>query len=145
MNYLLLLSCIFFSSSLWAQTTPMREIAIIFSDEGYYPRSISVFEGEKVRFFVTSTTEKPHCFIVESHKLFLSATKGKISEGEVHFDRPGKFSFYCPSSKNDGRVVVLEKKDKAQRNVASENKAPEKRDPLKWVPKDYESGVGIYE
>lgn len=140
MKHLLFLSFLL-SFPLWAEETPMREISIIFSDEGYYPKSISVFEGEKVRFFVTSTTEKPHCFIVESHKLFLSATKGKISEGEVHFDRPGKFSFYCPSSKNDGRVVVLEKKDKKDgRAVASE-----KKDPMKWVPKDYQEEVGIYE
>lgn len=144
MKHLLLLSLILFSFPLLAQKTPMREIAIIFSDEGYYPKSISVFEGEKVRFFVTSTTEKPHCFIVESHKLFLSATKGKISEGEVHFDKPGKFSFYCPSAKVDGRVVVLEKKEKVRREVASEQ-APVKRDPLKWVPKDYQEEVGIYE
>lgn len=144
MKNLFFLSLVIFSSSLWAQVTPMREIAIIFSDEGYYPKSISVFEGEKVRFFITSTTEKPHCFIVESHKLFLSATKGKISEGEVFFDRPGQFSFYCPSSKNDGRVVVIETKkketDKTQRSVASE-----KKDPMMWVPKDYQQEAGIYE
>lgn len=142
MKNLIFLSLAIFTVSLGAQTIPAREIAIIFSDEGYYPKSISVFEGEKVRFFITSTTEKPHCFIVESHKLFLSATKGKISEGEVFFDKPGQFSFYCPSSKNDGRVVVIEsKKKEAERSVASE-----KKDPLQWVPKDYqEQEAGIYE
>ncbi|MFA5582920.1 MAG: cupredoxin domain-containing protein [Bacteriovoracaceae bacterium] len=140
MRNLLFLSLLVLSSSLMAQDAPLREIAVIFTDEGYYPKSISVFEGEKVRFFVTSTTEKPQCFIVESHKLFLSANKGKITEGEVLFDRPGKFSFYCPSSKNDGRVVVLEKKKKSERSIASE-----KKDPLKWVPKDYQEEAGIYE
>lgn len=122
----------------------MREIAIIFSDEGYYPKSISVFEGEKVRFFVTSTTEKPHCFIVESHKLFLSANKGKIAEGEVHFDKPGKFSFYCPSSKNDGRVVVLEKKKESSPDI-QRGLASEKKDPLQWIPRENQEEAGIYE
>lgn len=140
MKTLLFFSFLSFSSMLLADT-PLREVAIIFSDEGYYPKSISVFEGEKVRFFITSTTEKPHCLIVESHKLFLSATKGKIAEGEVTFTRPGTFSFYCPSSTNDGRVVVLEKKDSKQsRNIASE-----KKEPLKWVPKDFQEEVGVYE
>lgn len=141
MKTLLFLFLVNFTAMVAAETKvqPTREISIIFSEEGYYPKSISVFEGEKVRFFVTSTTDKPNCFIVESHKVFLSATKGKISEGEVTFDRPGSFSFYCPSSKNDGRVVVLETK-KPERAIASE-----KKDPLKWVPKDYEKEVGIYE
>lgn len=141
MRTLLFLFLVNFSAMVSAETKvqPTREISIIFSEEGYYPKSISVFEGEKVRFFVTSTTDKPNCFIVESHKVFLSATKGKISEGEVTFDKPGSFSFYCPSSKNDGRVVVLETK-KPERAIASE-----KKDPLKWVPKDYEKEVGIYE
>lgn len=141
MKTLLFLFLVNFSLMVFAETKvqPTREISIIFSEEGYYPKSISVFEGEKVRFFVTSTTDKPNCFIVESHKVFLSATKGKIAEGEVTFDKPGSFSFYCPSSKNDGRVVVLETK-KPERAVASE-----KKDPLKWVPKDYEKEVGIYE
>lgn len=141
MKTLLFLFLVNFTAMVTAETKvqPTREISIIFSEEGYYPKSISVFEGEKVRFFVTSTTDKPNCFIVESHKVFLSATKGKISEGEVTFDKPGSFSFYCPSSKNDGRVVVLETK-KPERAIASE-----KKDPLKWVPKDYEKEVGIYE
>jgi plastocyanin len=141
MKTLLFLFLVNFTAMVAAETKvqPTREISIIFSEEGYYPKSISVFEGEKVRFFVTSTTDKPNCFIVESHKVFLSATKGKISEGEVTFDKPGSFSFYCPSSKNDGRVVVLETK-KPERAIASE-----KKDPLKWVPKDYEKEVGIYE
>ena len=142
MRTLLFLSLICLSWTVQSETKmqPTREISVIFTEEGYYPRSISVFEGEKVRFFVTSTTDKPHCFIVESHKVFLSATKGKISESEVTFDKPGTFSFYCPSSKNDGRVVVLETK-KPERAVASE-----KKDPIQWVPKDYEKQeVGIYE
>lgn len=141
MKTLLLLSFLSFPFTLLGQSAPLREVSIIFSDEGYYPKSISVFAGEKVRFFITSTSEKPHCFIVESHKLFLSATKGKIAEGEVTFDRPGSFSFYCPSSTNDGRVVVLEKSDPNKtRGIASE-----KKDPLQWIPKDFKEEAGIYE
>jgi hypothetical protein len=55
---------------------PSREISIIVTKEGYYPRSLSVFEGEKVKFYVTSTLDEPHCMIVEGHKVFLAANKG---------------------------------------------------------------------
>ncbi len=110
---------------------PTREVAIIVTKEGYYPKSISVFEGERIKFYVTSTVEDPHCLIVESHKVFLAANKGKVTEAEAVFDKAGEFAFYCPSSKNDGKVVVL-KKVEPKRDIASEKKA---MDP--WVPKEY--------
>lgn len=109
-----------------------REISIILTKEGYYPKSISVFEGEKVKFYVTSTVEEPGCLIVEAHKVFLAANKGKVTEGEAVFDKAGEFAFYCPSSKNDGKVVVL-KKAVPKREVASEKK----NEAMLWTPKEY--------
>lgn len=108
---------------------PTREVSIIVTKEGYYPKSLSVFEGEKVKFFVTSTVEDPSCVIVESHKVFMAASKGKVTEGETVFDKAGEFAFYCPSSKNDGKIVVL-KKHQPKRNIASE-----KADV--WMPREY--------
>jgi plastocyanin len=130
MMFLLLL----FSLSLFAQVekkaaVPTREISIIVTKEGYYPKSISVFEGEKIKFYVTSTVEEPNCMIVESHKVFMAANKGKVTEAETVFDKAGEFAFYCPSSKNDGKVVVL-KKQVANREVASEK-------PSVWKPREY--------
>ncbi len=113
-------------------SVPTREVAIIVTKEGYYPKKISVFEGEKIKFFVTSTVEEPHCMIVESHKVFMAANKGKITESEVVFDKAGEFAFYCPSSKNDGKVVVM-KKQVTGRDVASEKKNA----PSVWTPKEY--------
>lgn len=112
---------------------PTREISIIVTKEGYYPKSVSVFEGEKVKFYVTSTVEEPNCMIVESHKVFMAANKGKVTEAEVVFDKAGEFAFYCPSSKNDGKVVVL-KKFVANREIASEK---EGNKPSVWIPKEY--------
>lgn len=125
-----------FSFSAFAQPAkkvvqPTREVAIIVTKEGYYPKSISVFEGEKVKFFVTSTVEEPNCMIVESHKVFMAANKGKVTEAEVVFEHPGEFAFYCPSSKNDGKVVVL-KKVMPKRDIASD-----KGEAQVWMPKEY--------
>lgn len=110
---------------------PTREVAIIVTKEGYYPKSISVFEGEKVKFFVTSTVEEPNCMIVESHKVFMAANKGKVTEAEAVFEHAGEFAFYCPSSKNDGKVVVL-KKVMPKREIASD-----KGEATVWMPKEY--------
>ncbi len=110
---------------------PTREVSIIVTKEGYYPKSISVFEGEKIKFYVTSTVEDPSCVIVQDHKVFVAANKGKVTEAEAVFNIPGEFSFYCPSSNNDGKVVVL-KKVVPKREIASEKKGPSV-----WMPKEY--------
>lgn len=131
---LVILSCLFFSHSLLAQSKshPLREVAIIVAKEGYYPKNISVFKGEKVRFYVTSTYEVSDCVILDGHKLYLAAHQGKISESEVVFDKAGTFTFYCPSSKHNGEVLVIDK-DKLNQNrkIASE------LNPNKWVPREY--------
>lgn len=129
---LFLLSFFILSSVMAADTKiPVREVAVIVTKEGYYPKSLSVFEGEKIKFYVTSTVEAPDCLIVESHKVFMAATKGKITEAEAVFDKAGEFAFYCPSSKNDGKIVVL-KKYEPKREVASE-----KNEGMLWTPKEY--------
>lgn len=110
----------------------VREVAIIVTKEGYYPKSLSVFEGEKIKFYVTSTVEEPNCMIVESHKVFMAANKGKVTEAEAVFDKAGEFAFYCPSSKNDGKIVVL-KKSVPKRDIASEKK----NEAMVWTPKEY--------
>lgn len=111
------------------KTQPTREISIIVTKEGYYPKSLSVFEGEKVKFYVTSTLDEPHCMIVEGHKVFLAANKGKVTEAEATFDKSGEFAFYCPSSKSDGKIVVM-KKFVPKREIASEKSDV-------WTPKEY--------
>jgi plastocyanin len=131
---LFLLFVVMTTAAFAAQTKvqPVRELAVIVTKEGYYPKSISVFEGEKVKFYVTSTVEEPHCMIVESHKVFLAANKGKVTEAEAVFDKAGEFAFYCPSSKNDGKIVVL-KKVVPKREIASERK----HEGMLWTPKEY--------
>lgn len=112
---------------------PRREISVIVTKEGYYPKNLTVFQGEKVKFYVTSTVEEPDCLLVQGHKVFLAANKGKIAEAEATFDTAGEFSFYCPSSKHDGKITVIKKNEsRAVRGLAGQN------DPEVWTPKDYE-------
>jgi plastocyanin len=131
MKFILLLVLIPFLASAAdvVKNQPMREISIIVTKEGYYPKSLSVFEGEKVKFYVTSTLDEPHCMIVEGHKVFLAANKGKVTEAETTFDKAGEFAFYCPSSKSDGKIVVM-KKYVPKREIASEKSDV-------WTPKEY--------
>lgn len=152
MKVLILMVLIKLSCSLaWAQVydhhsfkkfkAPQRDFSIIVNNEGYYPDRLIVFEGEKVRFFVTSTTNDAKCFIVENHEIFLPANKGRVAEGEVVFDKAGEYSFYCPSFSHRGKLVVLGDRERAQ-PVVKVNRDPASSTVLRqaeqaWTPKEY--------
>lgn len=138
-HWLLGLSFIIFSFSALAEeklAQPYRELSVILTAEGYYPKNLQVFEGEKVKFYLTSTVEDPGCMIVQGHEVFMAANKGKVTEAEVVFSKAGNFSFYCPSNrKNDGKLTVIKKIDPnaKKRGIASEKSM----DPAVWTPKEY--------
>jgi plastocyanin len=120
---------------------PTREMAIIVTEEGYYPKSISVFEGERVHFYITSTLTEPSCFILAGKETFISANKGRLTETVVEFDEAGTHRFYCPSNKISGKVTVLGKPkplQKLNRSLASMKGNPIGRNKKSaWRPKDY--------
>lgn len=118
---------------------PYREFSVILTDSGYFPKKLVAFEGDKVKLFVTSTIDKPECLVVEDHKIFLEATKGKITYGESIFRKAGEYKFYCPSSRYKGMITVLKRPGSSKepisimptREVASEK-------PSYWTPRDYD-------
>lgn len=124
---------------------PLREVSIIATKDGFFPKAVSVHEGERVRFFLTSTHDTPDCFVLQNHKVFLAAEKGKVSEKDVVFNEPGRYKFYCPSSKHSGFVTVIEKVSPqdvhgahTSRAVAGEtSKDYDDGAPSVWTPKDY--------
>jgi plastocyanin len=112
---------------------PYREQAIIIGKEGFYPNRLVVYKGEKVRFFVTSVGVDSACFNIPDKGAFATASKDKIAETEVFFDKVGVFQFNCPNNTFTGRVMVLEKasdrEETKRRGLAS--------DLVKvWMPKE---------
>jgi plastocyanin len=104
---------------------PVRDISVIATKEGFYPKVLTSFKGERVNFFVTSTTERESCFMLTEKNVFVPAAKGSVSEASVVFDRPGVYKFHCPTGNLQGRIVVLEKKSelekkKVKRKLASD-------------------------
>lgn len=118
--------------------TPLREVAIIVTDDGFYPDNISAFEGERLRFFITSTSKKSQCFILQKHEVFVSAEKGLVGEAQVLLENAGHFKFYCPSSKFQGYLTVMERfeNEKAQKRSVAREGGPSKRG--YWLPRDYD-------
>lgn len=113
---------------------PLREHSIIVTKEGYFPDKISIFEGETLRFFVSTTEEQISCLMMPTHNLFLSATPGKITSGDVKFDEIGDYEFYCPDHKIKGKVTVLERQTFKQDKMRSPAAVAKKKE---WMPKDF--------
>lgn len=116
-----LLFLIIFSKELYAidismklKDLPERTHSIIVTPEGFYPKNFTAFEGELVKFFVTGTTDKPSCFMIPSKNVYLSAERGKVSEGEAYFEKAGKFEYFCPTEKIKGLLTVLPRRKRVE-------------------------------
>lgn len=123
---------------------PLRTHSIIVTESGYYPNKISVFEGEHVQFFVTTTLDREECFMVQSHQVFASAEKGKVTEVKAVFEKPGKYKMYCPNNKFTGTVTVLKNptlegsrriRGRGIASISEESNKPLK--PSHWMPREY--------
>ncbi len=111
---------------------PLREVSIIVTESGYYPKHISINKGDRLKLFITSTNRHRSCFTLPSKGLFLAANKGSVTETEVRFKEGGIYHFYCPSNHNlKGRITVLEKKKRIKRSIATVKKT------RIWMPKDF--------
>lgn len=118
-----------------AYVIPKRHLSIIASKEGYYPQSIPVFRGERVTIYLTTTDDSPSCLIMSDKNIFMSAQKGKVSEVQVFFDKPGDIPFYCPNGNLKGHFRVLSKNKIQKREVASDKKVNV------WRPKEAAPGT----
>ncbi len=118
-----------------AYSVPKRHLSIIASKEGFFPESITVFKGEKVTIYLTTTEESPSCLIMADKNVFMSAQKGKVSEVQVFFDKNGRVPFYCPNGNLKGFFNVLSKNKIQKREVASDKKVKV------WRPKDAPPGT----
>ena len=116
-------------------SVPVREVSIIATDEGFYPRRISIFKGERLKIFLTGKDKNPSCLTIPSKDLFMAANIGEITEGSAFFKKAGVYKYYCPTGKIEGRITVLErpsKEEKIKRKIASKSNKTRY-----WMPKEY--------
>ncbi|MCY4523204.1 MAG: cupredoxin domain-containing protein [Halobacteriovoraceae bacterium] len=130
-NILILLTIIWFPAAASEQKKknatvfkhPIREQSVIVTKEGYYPKSINLVKGEKLRLFLT-TTNGQGCLVIPSHNIFMAGREGSVTTKEILFEKEGKYSFHCPTNKIKGKIIVrknpFEKvKPGASRRIAS--------------------------
>lgn len=115
-----------------------RELAVILTDEGYYPRSLSVFKGEKIRFYLTNTAREDRCFMIQQKNIFLPVKTGELRSIVVEFEREEELSFHCPVGNMKGSITVLEHPAERRDRMAKREVASQKKSKI-WMPRDDQS------
>ena len=114
---------------------PLREVAVIASSEGFYPRTISAFKGEKIRFYLTNTSHEDSCFMINSKEVFLPVKRGELTVVEVEFSREERVEFHCPAGNLKGSVTVLEHPKERALRLQKREVASDSRERI-WMPRE---------
>ena len=112
--------------------SPVREHSIIITSSGFVPKHLSLFEGETLRIFLTTTEERQGCLIIPALDIFLGTSPGKVSSTEVTFTSAGRYDYYCLEDKREegdsgsesekrltGTITVLRPNHKKERFPSS--------------------------
>ncbi|MDO8628368.1 MAG: cupredoxin domain-containing protein, partial [Nanoarchaeota archaeon] len=75
-------------------TSDVKEFTIIANDFDFSPASITVKQGDKVRFIVTSA-ENNHGFAIREYDINVAVNEGESKTVELVADKKGTFNFFC--------------------------------------------------
>jgi hypothetical protein len=86
----------------------VQEVALIASDLGFFPRTIFITRDIPVRLFVTGSSKKSLCIMMDFFQIRRQVRSQKIEE--ITFTPPaaGQFRFYCPINGMEGTLLVKE-------------------------------------
>ena len=84
----------------------VQEFAVIAGDTGYFPSRIIVRKNIPVKLFLTSSSSRPLCFVMDE----FSIRKGVATQAmeEIRFlpTKAGQYKFYCPVGEIQGSITV---------------------------------------
>lgn len=88
---------------------PKQEFVILNTDKGFIPSRVSLRKGGYYRIHVVNVNEKEKnvSFILDAFSEFHSTYFGKTVSFEVKPQQEGVFSFQCPETSQEGKLVVF--------------------------------------
>ncbi len=113
---------------------PIREIAIIITEDGYLPEKIVAFQNEKIYLHLTSVDKKINCFLLPKQNYFISLERGDIKGGEFLFEESGNYHFSCPAREISGEFVILDRVSKSSDRAVAQD-VDDNKYTKGWVPK----------
>lgn len=96
-----------------------QDVVILNTEKGFVPKSLSLREGVKYKIHVVNVNEKEKnvSFIMSSFAQHHGTYYGQIKTFEVVPGKEGVYTYQCPETSLEGKVVVLPQPNRA---IASE-------------------------
>lgn len=94
---------------------PSQDVVILNTASGFIPKSLSLKEGTKYKIHVVNVNEneKNVSFIMSAFAQHHGTYYGQIKTFEVTPKKEGVYTYQCPETSLEGRVVVVPHEDRA--------------------------------
>jgi len=99
----------------------VQEVALIVSDLGFFPKTLFVTQGIPVKLFVTGTSKKTLCIMMDSFDIRKQIKSQKMEELNFTPTTLGQYRFYCPVNGMEGTVLVKELSSVLHRSTDTES------------------------
>lgn len=109
-------------------STPVQELVILNTENGFVPASIHLKVGRRYKFNVVNvnTKNKNLSFVMDAFSEHHSTYYGVLKSFTIQPKKEGVYSFQCPESSAQGRLVVYpEVKNNAQPSITQRVPASE--------------------
>lgn len=101
-----------FFDALFESGEPMQELVILNTDKGFLPPMVRLRKGGKYLVHVVNVNEKEKniSFVLDGFSEHHSTFYGKVKSFRIEPKKEGVFSFNCPETSIEGRLVVYQPK-----------------------------------
>jgi hypothetical protein len=101
-----------FFDALFDGGDPMQEIVVLNTDKGFLPSTVRMRKGGKYIVHVVNVNEKDKniSFVLDGFSEHHATFYGKVKSFRLEPKKEGVFSFQCPETSVEGRLVVYSPK-----------------------------------
>ena len=106
-----------FFGKLFSAETPANDVVILNTEKGFLPTTVRLRKDVKYKIHIVNVngSEKNVSFILDAFSEHHSTYYGNIKSFEVMPRKEGVFSFSCPETALEGRMVVYQPEDEPMR------------------------------
>ncbi len=84
----------------------VQEFAVIAGDTGYFPPRIIVRRNIPVRLYLTNSSAKALCFVMDEFSIRKGLGSQSVEEVRFMPTKVGPYKFYCPVQEIQGTIIV---------------------------------------
>ena len=105
-------------------SSPSREVVILNTEKGFVPQTLRLEKDQKYTVYIVNVNDEKQnvSFVLDSYAQYHATYFGKMKRFEIRPSAEGVFSFQCPETSAEGRIVIYKGTPKSvnTRGLASE-------------------------